>query len=125
ATGPLVEKVRRYREKCTFASDVVDEIGRTTLEGLDALRDGDLVRLGELMTHDHKLLSILGVSCSELNKLVNASLRYSYGAKLTGAGGGGSMIALTDRPEKVCEAITLHGGRPFVVRTGERGATFE
>jgi mevalonate kinase len=77
------------------------------------------------MTDDHKLLSILGVSCSELNKLVDASMRYSYGAKLTGAGGGGSMIALTDRPDKVCESITLHGGTPFVIRTGQPGAVIE
>ncbi|MDR0198188.1 MAG: mevalonate kinase [Methanomassiliicoccaceae archaeon] len=125
ATGPLVEKVRRYKDKNRFAADIVDEIGRTTADGLDALRKKDLVRLGGLMTHDHKLLSILGVSCNELNKLVNASLRHSYGAKLTGAGGGGSMMALTDEPDKVCEAIAMHGGRPFVVRTGEPGARFE
>jgi mevalonate kinase len=125
ATGPLVEKVRRYRKKSGFAADIVDEIGNITIEGMDALNKGDIVRLGRLMTEDHKLLSILGVSCNELNKLVNASLRYSYGAKLTGAGGGGSMIALTDRPEKVCETITMHNGTPFVVRTGERGAVFE
>ncbi|MDR0335136.1 MAG: mevalonate kinase [Methanomassiliicoccaceae archaeon] len=125
ATGPLVEKVRRYKDRNTFAADIVDEIGRTTTDGLDALRKGDLVKLGKLMTHDHKLLSILGVSCNELNKLVDASLRHSYGAKLTGAGGGGSMMALTDEPEKVCEAIALHGGKPFVVRTGEHGARLE
>ena len=122
ATGPLVEKVRKYKDKSTFAADIVDEIGITTADGLNALRKGDLVKLGKLMTHDHKLLSILGVSCNELNKLVDATLKHSYGAKLTGAGGGGSMMALTDKPEKVCDAIAAHGGKPFVVRTGEPGA---
>ena len=121
-TGPLVEKVRRYKDKNIFAADIVDEIGDITIDGIDALRRGDTAALGALMTKDHKLLSILGVSCRELNKLVNASMRYSYGAKLTGAGGGGSMVALTDRPDKVCESITLHGGRPFVVKTGQPGA---
>jgi mevalonate kinase len=124
-TGPLVEKVRKYKDKCTFAADIVDEIGAMTEEGINALRKGDVVKLGKLMTEDHKLLSILGVSCNELNRLVNASLRYSYGAKLTGAGGGGSMISLTDKPEKVCETIMLHGGTPFIVRTGEPGAKIE
>jgi mevalonate kinase len=122
ATGPLVEKVRKYKEKNTFAADIVDEIGQITNDGMDALKKGDLVKLGELMTRDHKLLSILGVSCNELNKLVNACSKYSYGAKLTGAGGGGSMTALTDKPEKVCDAILMHGGKPFVIRTGEPGA---
>jgi mevalonate kinase len=125
ATGPLVEKVRKYKTKCRFADDIVNEIGQITIDGMRALRERDLVKLGKLMTDDHKLLSILGVSSKELNKLVNASLKNSYGAKLTGAGGGGSMIALTDDPDKVCESISLHGGTPFVVRTAEPGARLE
>jgi mevalonate kinase len=121
ATGPLVEKVQRYRAKSRFASDIIDEIGQITVEGMDALRKNDVTELGKLMTKDHKLLSVLGVSSGELNKLVNASLPYSYGAKLTGAGGGGSMVALTDRPDKVCEAISSRGGFPFVVTTNVDG----
>jgi len=121
ATGPLVEKVRKYKDSNRFASDIVDEIGRITLDGVRALRNNDTSELGSLMTKDHKLLSILGVSSKELNKLVNASLPYSYGAKLTGAGGGGCMVALTDRPDEVCEAISSRGGSPFVVRTGVEG----
>lgn len=125
STGPLVEKVRKYKEHNRFASDIVDEIENTTLNGMKAISKNDKSDLGKAMTDDHKLLSILGVSCNELNKLVNAALRYSYGAKLTGSGGGGSMVALTDEPEKVCESIFLHGGLPFVVKTGANGVTIE
>ena len=121
-TGPLVSKVRRYMERSSFAVDVVDDIEQVTIEGSRALARDDVEALGRLMTEDHKLLSILGVSCRELNKLVNASLPYSYGAKLTGAGGGGCMVALTDRPDKVCEAIRARGGVPYVVKTGVPGA---
>ena len=121
-TGPLVSKVRRYMERSNFAVDVVDDIEQVTIEGSRALARDDVEALGRLMTEDHKLLSILGVSSNELNKLVNASLPYSYGAKLTGAGGGGCMVALTDEPEKVCEAIRSRGGTPYVVRTGVPGA---
>ena len=32
------------------------------------------------------------------------------------------MVALTDEPEKVCEAIRSRGGTPYVVRTGVPGA---
>ena len=124
-TGPLVEKVRKYKERNRFASDIMDEIGKITLDGVESMERGNVQELGEIMTNDHKLLSILGVSCNELNKLVNASLKYSYGAKLTGSGGGGSMIALTDEPEKVCNTIILHGGLPFVVETGAPGVTVE
>ena len=124
-TGPLVEKVRKFKEHNRFAADIIDEIGIITLQGMNAIRRKDKEDLGELMTRNHKLLSILGVSCNELNKLVNASSPYSYGAKLTGSGGGGSMIALTDEPEKVCEAISMRGGRPFIVHTGEQGVRIE
>ncbi|MBQ8180340.1 MAG: mevalonate kinase [Candidatus Methanomethylophilaceae archaeon] len=124
-TGPQVEKVRRFVGRNHFAADVVDEIEAVTLEGHASLERDDTVALGEMMTLDHKLLSILGVSCRELNKLVNASLPYSYGAKLTGSGGGGCMVALTDRPEKVCEAISARGGTPYIVQTGADGVRME
>ena len=120
-TGPLVEKVRKYRESNTFAAEIVEEIAHITLEGMKAMTSDDRVRLGSLMTQNHKLLSILGVSCPQLNKLVECSLPYSYGAKLTGSGGGGCMIALTDHPDKVARAITLHGGTPYIVSTGVPG----
>lgn len=120
-TGPIVERVRRFMDKNTFAREVVDEIGNITEEGIRAMTRNDLSKLGDIMLKDHKLLSILGTSCNELNKLVDAAMKYSYGAKLTGSGGGGSMIALTDEPMKVAEAIILHGGLPFVVRTNPKG----
>jgi mevalonate kinase len=124
-TGPQVEKVRRYTRKNGFAADIIEEMGRITLEGYKALRNGDKETLGRLMTQDHKLLSILGVSCKELNKLVNAALPLSYGAKLTGSGGGGCMVALTDEPEKVAEVIRSRGGTPFIMKSGSEGVRME
>ena len=124
-TGPIVEKVRKFKERNGFASDIIDEIGLITLLGMNAIRRGDKEDLGDIMTRNHKLLSILGVSCNELNKLVNAVLPHSFGAKLTGSGGGGSMIALTDEPDAVCEAIRLHGGIPMVVHTETEGVRVE
>lgn len=124
-TGPQVYKVRKYKEKSGFASEIIDEIGNITLEGYDAMGKNDVEKLGRIMTRDHKLLSILGVSCKELNKLVNATLPYSYGAKLTGSGGGGCMIALTDRPDKVAKAIECRGGTPYIVKAGAEGVRKE
>ena len=122
-TKPLVEKVRKYKEHNRFASEVIDEIELITRQGIKDMKRNDVVALGRIMTKNHKLLSILGVSCNELNKLVNATERHSYGAKLTGSGGGGCMIALTDEPEMVCEDIRLHGGVPYIVKTGVAGVT--
>ena len=125
ATGPLVAKVKRFADKSKFAREIIEEIGQLTIEGREALRRNDSVKLGSLMTRDQKLLAILGVSCPALDDLIDASLPLSYGAKLTGAGGGGSMVALTDRPEQVAEAIRKKGGYPIKVRTGEPGVRLE
>ncbi|MDD1746674.1 MAG: mevalonate kinase [Methanomassiliicoccales archaeon] len=125
ATGPLVAKVKRFSDRTVFARDIIEEIGGIVREGMTCLKANDLEALGRLMTRDHKLLAILGVSHPSLNKLVKAALPYSYGAKLTGAGGGGSMIALTDRPDAVSEAIRIKGGMPIKVVTGEAGVRLE
>jgi mevalonate kinase len=121
ATGPLVAKVRRFVDRSSFAKDVVAEIGDLTLQGKECLKRKDQVGLGRLMTKDHRLLAILGVSSKELDKLVKAVLPHSYGAKLTGAGGGGSMIALTDEPTKVAEELREKGAIPYIVEIGVEG----
>jgi len=124
-TGPLVAKVKHFADRSRFGMEIIEEIGSLTLEGLDKLKKGDRVALGGLMTKNQKLLAILGVSSPEIDKFIKVSLPYSYGAKLTGAGGGGSMIALTDHAKEVSEAIRKRGGTPIVVRTGAKGVTVD
>lgn len=125
ATGPLVDKVRRLVESDRDASRAVDRIGEIVLDGVEAMRVGDKVRLGRLMVENGGLLERLGVGHPALTKLVDACAEYSYGAKLTGAGGGGSMVALTDRPEDASEAIRAAGGTPMVVGVGVEGVRVE
>ncbi len=124
-TGPQVDKVRRFAKRSNFATEMIEEIGNITLQGYQALMKNDVETLGRMMLMDHKLLSILGVSCKELNKLVNAAIPYSYGAKLTGSGGGGCMVALTDEPEKVASVIESRGGTAYIVNAGAEGAKVE
>jgi mevalonate kinase len=120
-TGELVAKVRRFWESNNFAKETVSDIGRLTMEGVEALAAGDKERIGQLMDRNHQLLSILGVNHDRLQRLIDAARPHSYGAKLTGAGGGGSMIALTDEPERVSKAIEAAGGRPFIAEIGAPG----
>jgi len=123
ATGPLVAKVKDRVERDPRAADMVREIGRITLEGLAALQRRDLVQAGRLMDRNHALLTELGVGHEMLDRLVAAARPSSYGAKLTGAGGGGSIVALTDRPEETAQAIRAAGGKAFVVRPDSAGVT--
>lgn len=125
ATGPLVAKVRKLVESDDEARKAVDRIGSIVEEGVEALASGDKRRIGGLMNENHRLLNALGVGHDSLDSYISAVLEHSYGAKLTGAGGGGSMIALTDEPKKVAEAIRKAGGKPFTVSVGCEGVRIE
>jgi len=120
-TGPLVANVKAFADRSKKARDMISEIGQITLAGVDALGEGDLAKVGKLMNRNHELLNGLGVGHELLDKYVEAARPYAFGAKLTGAGGGGSMIALTEQPEKAAKAIEAAGGKAYKVMTGVAG----
>ena len=88
-----------------------DQIDRLALAGAHALTSGDLVELGELMNLNHGLLNALQLSTPELEEMTHIARRAgAVGAKLTGGGGGGSIIALCpDSAEAVAGAIEAAG----------------
>ncbi len=94
-TGALVAGVRELQDQHTFAADTITAIGDLVRRGEQALEEGNLALLGELMNFNHGLLSALGVSSRSLAAMVWAARDAgAYGAKLTGAGGGGCIVAL-------------------------------
>jgi mevalonate kinase len=60
------------------------------------LKENDLNRLGSLMLKNQELLKQIGVSTEKIELLVKKAKQTSYGAKITGAGGGGCIISLVD-----------------------------
>ena len=101
-TGALVAGVRALRDEYGFAADTVAAIGDIVREGESVLAEGDVETLGSLMNFNHGLLTALGVSSRSLDAMVWAVRDAdAYGAKLTGAGGGGCIVALDDTPESV------------------------
>ena len=99
-TGELVAGVRALREEYDFAADTVEGIGDVVRRGEDVLADGDLEELGRLMNFNHGLLEALGVSSRTLDNMVWAARDAgALGAKLTGAGGGGCIVALDPTDE--------------------------
>jgi len=96
-TAELVAGVRALREEYGFAADTVRAIGDVVRDGEAVLADGDLEELGRLMDFNHGLLSALGVSSRSLDAMVWAARDAgALGAKLTGAGGGGCVVALDE-----------------------------
>ncbi|MFB6304970.1 MAG: mevalonate kinase [Haloferacaceae archaeon] len=118
-TGELVAGVRALREEYGFAADTVAAIGDLVRRGERLLADADpdaapeaalLDELGDLMDFDHGLLAALGVSSRSLDSMVWAAREAgAHGAKLTGAGGGGCIVAL-DPDDATERALTFTPG---------------
>lgn len=127
-----VEKVQNFRTKYPhIVGPIFESIGEISREALNLMKDGQLEELGQLMNANHGLLEAIGVGTKELSDLAYAArgAGEALGAKLTGAGGGGCIIAIppTD-PQglvKTMTAISQAGGKPFHVATGCEGARLE
>ena len=82
-------------------------------EAREALIDLNFDKVGELMNKNHALLQELTVSCKELDHLVSVARETgALGAKMTGTGRGGNMIALAPdeaTAEKIAEALRKGG----------------
>jgi mevalonate kinase len=74
-----------------------DAIAAIVNNGKLALEQGDLKGLGQLLTMNHKLLAGLMLSTDRIEQMISAAVEAgALGAKVTGGGGGGCMIALVD-----------------------------
>ncbi|MGY5881505.1 MAG: mevalonate kinase [Candidatus Thorarchaeota archaeon] len=80
--------------------EIAEKYNQLVHDGKAALIQLDLPKVGELMNKNHELLQELTVSCEELDNLVKvAHENGAIGAKMTGTGRGGNMIALA--PDEV------------------------
>jgi len=124
-TGKLVDSVRQRRARLPSIMDqLIRTAGDLAHKGVSALNSCDLVEFGELMDIDHGLLIAAGVSIEALDRLVYAAKHAgALGAKLTGAGGGGCIVALC-MPETramVAKAIRTAGGEPILAEKVDMG----
>ena len=129
-TGAMVRRVDKLRRAYPeVLAPLFHAGGHLTIEAAEALRAGDLKRLGELLNINHGLLVAIGVSTRKLDKLVYVARRAgALGAKLTGAGGGGCMIALCDgreSAERVARAIERSGATALKVELDDEGVRLE
>jgi len=131
-TRAEVEKVQRFRARHPQIVDpIFRAMGEIARKATGLIEGGMIEELGGLMNANHGLLEAIGVGTRELSELVYASrgAGRAYGAKLTGAGGGGCMIALprtgSEDVLRVMTAIAQARGEPFSVITGCPGLRLE
>ncbi len=113
ATRVMVEGVRQRFEAAPRRYEALfARMGAIAFEARAALETGNLAALGWLLDENHRLLQAIGVSTPRLDRLVEAARAAgALGAKLTGAGGGGNVIALVDEAgrEAVRRALLAAG----------------
>jgi mevalonate kinase len=124
-TGDMVAGLAELLAKHPEKMSDISRMGEVARKGVDALSKGDFSRVGELMDEAHQLLVGVGVSCQELDDMVEVARRSSLGAKMTGAGGGGCMLALTTNPEETSAALEMRGGRVLVTPFGAPSVRIE
>lgn len=118
-TGEMVSKVRKMLQEEPDTMKMMDEISKISILGKDALQKGDIKYAGELMNNNQKLLIEFGLSTKEIDNIIDISSDFgAYGSKLTGAGGGGCVINLSEKPYELAAHISKYGYDSFVTKLG-------
>ena len=113
STGALVSSVKKFKdENSSLFNNLSRRAENICQDAFTAITKGDQRKLGKLMRENHALLQQIGVSNDKIDDLVNACVENgALGAKLTGAGGGGIMIALVPQEQrlKIISTIEKNG----------------
>lgn len=112
-TGETIEAVtdvgQLVADKNTDGKKIVTELGRFTKDARKLIENKKVKELGKMLTEAQSRLKKLTVSDQKLDHLIDVALENNaLGAKLTGGGRGGCMIALTDQlegAEKIASAL--------------------
>ena len=113
STKEMVGGVRfRWSMDPEYYNNIFDDIHRIVLDARQFIENGPVKKLGALMNANHHFLRAMRVSTEKLEKLIEAAIENgALGAKLSGSGGGGNMIALVENEsaEAVAEALQANG----------------
>jgi mevalonate kinase len=120
------ETVRRVSERLAQPGgpELLERFAEVARAGIRAVAEGDREAVAALLGRNQELLQEVGVSHPRVDALLAAAAPACAGAKLTGAGAGGSIVALPT-PGKEAELVrrlARAGGLPFVVRPAALGA---
>lgn len=120
STAEIVSGVRsRWQADEAVYEDLFNRIDALTGQAFQSLHAGDQEFIGRWMIENHQLLQQIGVSSRPLDKLVDAACANgAYGAKLSGAGVGGNVIALVsaDKAPEL-QQVLQEAGAERVIQT--------
>ncbi len=124
STNLTVSKVKNFKEKNEEQFLTLCEKEELLIENIKpALEKNDLTVIGKSMIENQKYLEEIGVSNDKLREMLVSVENLSYGAKITGAGEGGCIIALTDDSnlEKTMNYLRSKNYECFSVKIDSKG----
>jgi mevalonate kinase len=119
--GKVALTKRRYPD---LFSRLTASMGWVSESAAEMLVQGEEESLGSLLTLNHAVLRTMGVSNDTLDEMVDALCSLGcYGAKLTGAGGGGSVVAVAPeaKEKSIVSGLTARGFETFRARIPTEG----
>ena len=128
STAKLNTRVRKWLDGHPAKMHLFRDMGWIVRQIVVALENNDLPGLGHLLNLHQLIQDKIGTSAPENEQLIEAAMGAgALGAKISGAGGGGIIIALAepDQQSAVAAAINEAGGQSFIVTTGSEGVRVE
>jgi mevalonate kinase len=106
ATDKVVERVKKFKEENSdIFSELCSEEERLITKALDSMKNNDLQTIGKCMAQNQIYLEQIGVSNNTLLSITKEIEKITFGAKITGAGDGGCIIALTEKNNDLSEYV--------------------
>ncbi len=97
STESIVAGVKQFKEENEEEfSKLCNDESKIVEEALKLLKDNNIKELGQKIIQNQEYLETIGVSNEKLRDMILIGQKSSFGAKITGAGGGGCIFALTD-----------------------------
>jgi len=128
-TVTLINEVKKkLEEEPEKVNRIFDAIKDLVEKAKKDMAKGEWETVGKWMNFDQEYLRDLGVSTEKLESMISVAKKAgAWGAKLSGAGGGDCMIALTpnDKKKAVADAITKAGGQVIDVAVNAEGVRIE
>jgi len=109
---------RLWLKNTNVYENFFNEIAQIALIARRSIESGQPELLGDLMDHNHSLLQEMTISSPELDRLVDAARKAgALGAKLSGSGRGGNMIALVEqaKADSVASALISAGAKNTII----------
>ncbi len=122
STDKVVERVRKFKENNSDVfTELCSEEEKLIAKALDSMKKNDLETIGKCMAQNQMFLEQIGVSNDELLSITKEIEKITFGAKITGAGDGGCIIALTQKDDDLSEYVNTTKYQTYQVTIQKTG----